>query len=383
MNDQQEPVKNNEPHEHANDHAGLNQTPSPVNNAFWGAVLVVLTVLLAVVIWLAIGVFRKSVPDIPDNPDNPSGPSDPDNPDNPDDPNHPSTPDQPDNPGQMYLVAKSAATQEIPVKDTKINGVYSKYAVLVNLSNMEMVAELNADEVIYPASMTKVMTLLVACETLTEEQLDSYVTMSGDIITYMQQQDASGAGLEANEELKVRDLLYAIALESDCAASMQIAEFVAGSESAFVDMMNKKATDMGLIKTHFVNSHGLHDAEHVTTCREMASIMAAAMKNPLVKTLLSTESYECKTNIYTKRRSFYNTFFCDVVKPVRDAGFAVFPSNGKVIAAKTGMTDEAGCCLATYFESSVGNTYVMISAKASTSYMYVQDYLYVYETYAK
>ena len=258
-------------------------------------------------------------------------------------------------------------------------GLYSDYAILVDLDTNRIVADLNGDQRIYPASMTKVLTLLVACENLKEADMNQYVTFTTDVITYMQSQNASGFGFKAGEEVKIIDLLYAIALESDCAASMQLGIYVAGSNENFVQMMNEKVAELGLLSSHFANATGLHDPNHYTTCREMASIMAAAMANERVKMLLSTERHETTTNIHG-RITFYSTYFIDLYNDITP--FPFFPDNGKIIAAKTGLTDEAGYCLATYMESTSGGRYIAITASANSQLLYVDDYRYIYGKYA-
>ncbi|MBE6660745.1 MAG: D-alanyl-D-alanine carboxypeptidase [Ruminococcaceae bacterium] len=259
-------------------------------------------------------------------------------------------------------------------------GLYSDYAILVDLDTNSIVADLNGDWRIYPASMTKVLTLLVACENLKEADMNQYVTFTADVITLMQSQNASGIGFKVGEEVRVIDLLYAIALQSDGAASMQLGIYVAGSNEKFVQMMNDKVEELGLLSTHFENATGLHDPNHYTTCREMASIMAAAMANERVKTLLSTEKYETTTNIHG-RITFYSTYFVRLYNDI--VPFPFFPDNGKIVAAKTGLTDEAGYCLATYMESNSGGRYIAITASANSQLLYVEDYRYIYGKYAK
>jgi D-alanyl-D-alanine carboxypeptidase (penicillin-binding protein 5/6) len=283
-----------------------------------------------------------------------------------------------------YIMDKTGAVAINKKTDGDV-GIYSKYAILVDLDTNKIVAERNCDETIYPASMTKVMTLLVACEQLQQEDMNRYVTMSADVIADMNLQGASmwrdnaGNTWTGGEELRVIDLLYAVALESDCAASIQLAVYVAGSHEAFVQMMNDKVAELGLLATHFVNATGLHDNNHYTTSREMASIMAAAMDNEQVKTLLSSERWNFSTNIRSGR--FYSTYFVDLYNYMGKLPF--FPDNGKIVAAKTGLTDEAGYCLATYMESASGGRYVVITAKASSQLLYVEDYRYIYGKYAK
>lgn len=380
---------------------------SPVN-MLWGLILTILTFLLVVVCILSIDIFADAAednpsnddgnvqpgtdPEDPNNPDGSNDPEDPDNPntpDNPDTPNNPGSPenpgppdDQPSKPGEIpdkpnYLIGRTSSSLLL---DAAL--LHSQHAILVDVEAREIVAGYDYDLPIYPASMTKVMTLLVACETLSDAQLNDVVTIPADIVEYMQKEGASGAGLEIGEELTVRDLLYAVALESDGVASATLARYVAGTEEAFVAMMNQKVDDMSLLSTHFCNPTGLHHDEHVTTCREMASIMIAAMDNPLVKILLSEKSYNTTTNIYPTGRTFYSTYFKDVVENVRQYGYQAQPSGGTIIAAKTGKTPEAKSCLVTYYETTGDHKpYIVVTAEASNYYVYVQDYILLYEDY--
>ena len=284
-------------------------------------------------------------------------------------------------PKDSFLMHKDGNTATMESKENSELGVYSKYAILVDLESNRIVADLNGDQRIYPASMTKVLTLLVACERLTEAQLNEYVTFSPEVIAEMQRENASGFGFQAGEELRVVDLLYAIALESDCAASVQLAIYIAGSHEAFVQMMNDKCTELGLLSTHMTNATGLHNANHYTTCREMASLLAAAVANEQVKALLSSEKHVTTTNVHGKV-TFYSTYFADLKNAV--SPFAYVSSNATDIAAKTGMTDEAGYCLATYMKSkATGKGYIIITASASSQYLYAQDNIYIFDKYAQ
>lgn len=371
---------------------------SPVN-MLWGLVLTILTFLLVVVCILSIDIFANAAEgnDPPNDGEvtqpgdnDPNGTENPgNNPENPgnnptEGPENPgTTPGKPDtSPGQPsdtpdYLVGR---TSESLLLDAEL--LNSKHAVLVDVTAREIVAGYDYDLPIYPASMTKVMTLLVACEALSDEQMTDVVTIPADIVEYMQREGASGAALEAGEELTVRDLLYAVALESDGIASATLARYVAGTEEAFVAMMNQKADEMSLLSTNFCNTTGLHHDQHVTTCREMASIMIAAMDHPLVKLLLSEKSYNTTTNIYPKGRTFYSTYFKDVVENVRQYGYQAQPSGGTIIAAKTGNTPEAKACLVTYYETTSDHRpYVVVTAEASNYYVYVWDYIMLYEDY--
>lgn len=377
---------------------------SPMN-LLWGLILVILTFLLIVVCILSIDLFADSADEPPIDPSQQGPVTDPDP-----DPDPNPGPDQPDpgpvepDPGPIepgpgttptpgptpgpdltptpkgYVIMTTPDTIAL---DQKF--IDSQYAVLVDVESREVIAGLNFDVKMYPASMTKIMTLLVACERIDEKNLTDHVILAADVVEQMQREGASGVGFSAGDELTVKDLLYAVALESDGVASVMLARYVAGTEQAFVQMMNDKATEMGLISTSFRNPTGLHHDEHVTTCREMASIMIAAMENETVKELLSTVSYKTTTKVYPKGLTFYSSYFVDVVEEMRKMSCETSPSNGSVIAAKTGYTPEAKYCLATLFVNKFEDkTYVAVTGYTPGNYMsYVRDYIRLYEDYTK
>lgn len=371
----------------------------------WGFMITLLTFLMVVIVVTTIGLLDGNAPTTPSptpggvndtpavEPDTPTDrPSDPpaQQPEQTDPPREPSggTADTPTEPATSYLMyEKSGQTQTIPSYDGLSGlGAFSAHAVVVDVTERTVLASKGADEVIYPASMTKVMTLLVACEHLAESDYDTPVTVSAHIVQEMQRRNASGFGFAAGDVLTVKDLLYAIALESDGVASMQIAEYVAGSQQAFVDLMNQRCAAMGLTQTHFVNATGLHDAGHYTTCREMASIMAAAMDVPLLRQLLSGRSYVTyitHRGTPNLRVTFYSTYYMRVMSPdfKGEGAFYSLPAGASVIAAKTGLTDEAGNCLVSCIRSDSGRVFVAVTAGATNITAYCADLLYLYQTY--
>lgn len=369
---------------------------SPMN-LLWGMILVILSFLLIVVCILSIDIFSDATdnpiedssqhqgePD-PDHTSTPEpGPAEPGHDDNPVDP-EPGVPTPGPGPeltpppkGYVIMTTPQTVTLDPNLLD-------SNYAVLVDVEERTIVAGYDYDVKMYPASMTKIMTLLVACERLNEAQMSDHVILAQDVVAQMQAEGASGVGFSAGDELTVKDLLYAVALESDGVASMMLARYVAGSEQAFVQMMNDKAVELGLISTSFRNPTGLHHDEHVTTCREMASIMIAAMDNEMVKTLLSTPSYKTTTKVYPRGLTFYSSYFVDVVEELRQIGYETSPSNGSVLAAKTGYTLEARYCLATLFVNKFEDkTYVAVTGHTVGMHLScVRDYIRLYEDYTK
>ncbi len=378
--------------------------PSP-KNMLWGLIFALLTFLLVVICVTSINLIGKEVPEPPEAPltpndpiqtgDDPSGPAENKSPTGADDSaalpktDPDSASDDTLNPSYLLYTVSGVTEEMISRTQNSEAGVYSSNAIIADASSNTILAGYNADERIYPASMTKVMTLLVACEHLSESDYDAKVTMSGNIISEMERQNASGFGFQAGDVVTVRDLLYAVALESDCAAAIQLAEYVAGSHDAFVRMMNEKCDALELMNTHFTNATGLHGNDHYTTCREMASIMAAAVANPQVLTFLSEDVYV--TYIYRTvdnvpntrlRVTFNSTYFVDVMKN-GPGNFYMLPDGAHVIAAKTGSTDEAGKCLVTCVRSSTGKNYVIVTAGAGNPTLYCIDLKYIYMTYSK
>ncbi|MBO7309779.1 MAG: D-alanyl-D-alanine carboxypeptidase, partial [Clostridia bacterium] len=177
----------------------------------------------------------------------------------------------------VYLGVSNERTQDISA-DTAIK---SGAAVLVDITDNVTVAGKNADARIYPASMTKVMTLLVACENAKDP--NALLTVTKAMAEEYKKPTNQGASLAKamaeGEQITVEDALYMVIYESDTMACWLLADYVAGGEAQFVQMMNQRATELGLTGTHFTNCTGLYNTEHYTTCRDMAAIMAAAMNN--------------------------------------------------------------------------------------------------------
>lgn len=131
----------------------------------------------------------------------------------------------------------------------------------------------NPDKIMYPASTTKIMTLLLALE---KGDLDSVVTVSPKAAGC----EESRLGLEAGNQLTLRELLKGMMAVSGNDAAEAAAEHIGGSVAGFADMMNAKAKELGALNTHFTNPHGLPDANHVTSAHDLAIITAYALKQP-------------------------------------------------------------------------------------------------------
>ena len=165
--------------------------------------------------------------------------------------------------------------------------VSAEGAILIDADTGAILYQKNMNEHLYPASITKMMTVLLAAEKL--DPTDT-VTMSEEAV-HSVPADGSNIGLDVGETITVEQALYGIMVGSANEAAAAIAEKTAGSVAAFADLMNEKAKELGCTGTHFVNANGLHDKDHYTTPHDMALIARAFFDNPLCLRIGNTPSY--------------------------------------------------------------------------------------------
>ena len=251
--------------------------------------------------------------------------------------------------------------------------LYSSSAVLVDVQSGTVLAEKGMDGKIYPASMTKVMTLLVAAENLPD--LDAAFTMTQAIIDPLYLAGASMAGFVNGEMVTMRDLLYGAVVPSGAEATEALAQAVAGSEEAFVAMMNEKAAALGLTNTHFMNTSGLHDENHYSTVREIALILQAALENETCAEILSAENYRAsETEQHPDGLAMTNKFLYRVHHE--------YALNGaEITAAKTGYTAEAMNCCASAGTTPDGRSVICVTANAWTGEFCIEDHIALYTKY--
>lgn len=262
------------------------------------------------------------------------------------------------------------ASEETKTLDLEL---YSSSAVLVNVQTGAVLAEKNMDEKIYPASMTKVMTLLVAAENLPD--LDAAFTMTQAIIDPLYLAGASMAGYVNGETVTMRDLLYGAVVPSGAEATEALAQAVAGGEEAFVAMMNEKAAALGLTNTHFMNTSGLHDENHYSTVREIALILQAAMENETCAEILSAENYRAsETEQHPDGLAMTNKFLYRVHHEYALGG-------AEITAAKTGYTAEAMNCCASAGKTPDGRSVICVTANAWTGEFCIEDHIALYTKY--
>ena len=254
------------------------------------------------------------------------------------------------------LCLPSAAVEPFPATDA------AKTVYLWNAEYDKAIIS-KSDGVIFPASMTKIMTGLVAID-LIGGRLDEKVTLTSEMLM-------GNAGtripLAEGEVLSYRDLLYAAICGGFNDAANALAVASAGSKSAFVAKMNEKAESLGAKNTHYTNPTGWHDENMLTTLSDTALICKAAMKNELYVTVSSAASYVVPKTNKSERFTVHNR------NGLISSHYAHGYRNQKAKGLIAGMTDEGGHCLATFFEDS-GLTYLLIVMGATESEGVISSY---------
>lgn len=181
--------------------------------------------------------------------------------------------------------------------------VTAESAIIMDASTGLVLYEKNSTETKYPASITKILTTLLAIE---NSSLSDTVTFSRDAV-FGVDLDSSRVGIDVGEKLTMEDSLYAVMLASANEVSYAVAEHVAGSMEAFVDMMNAKAIELGCVNSNFTNPHGLHDTNHYTCAYDMALIAREAIKNTTFAKITGSRTYVIPpTNIQEESRPLAN-----------------------------------------------------------------------------
>lgn len=257
---------------------------------------------------------------------------------------------------------------------TEMEDLYSDYAILVDADSCKIIAGKNYDEQFAPASMTKVMSLVVVAENM--KDFKQTYTFSPDELQYLIiKMNASMAGYLYNETATAEDLLYGMILPSGADAATALATMTCGSQEEFVDKMNETAKRIGMKNTHFANPTGLSDSDNYSTPEDIARLMQYAMHNELCEKVLTTYTY---TTAATNRHPDGITFTSGALSRMEGAN----PANTKVIAGKTGMTFVARYCLVTMGIKN-GRHYIAVNGKAFRSSECDADQKRIYEVYAK
>ena len=257
----------------------------------------------------------------------------------------------------VLMFTSLAATAEAAVFNADVDTV-SKAVYMLNLDTDIVVYEKNANERLYPASTTKIMTYIVTVENVKDIK-NTKVVVEKEILDRLTGTGSSLSGLEqfVGQAVTVYDLLNCLMIKSGNDAALLLADFVGnGSVQTFVDMMNEKAKKLECKDTHFANPHGLHDEDHYTTAADLAKITKYAQTLPEFNEISNTVS----TYLSVDAEKEYPLITTNYLIDEKRGGDYYYPYAKGI---KTGTTDEAGYCLVSTASNS-GYTYLCIALGA-------------------
>ncbi len=235
--------------------------------------------------------------------------------------------------------------------------------LLLDLDKKEALYAKGAFDRVYPASITKIMTGMLA---LRYGNMDDLVTITAENLNL--EEGSQVCGFVEGDQVTLSQLLHCLLVYSGNDAAAAIAEHIAGSEAAFVDMMNSYAAELGCTGTHFTNPHGLQDEDHYTTPYDIYLMLKEALNYPDFTSMTQMSSYTLEVNrdgvlIATNLQATDHYL----------TGEATPPKNVTVLGGKTGTTSMAGNCLALLSQDAFGKPYVSIIMGAGTKeLLYVQ-----------
>ncbi|MCR5607903.1 MAG: D-alanyl-D-alanine carboxypeptidase [Lachnospiraceae bacterium] len=238
--------------------------------------------------------------------------------------------------------------------------ITSGAAILMDVDSKTILYGKAENEQCYPASITKIMTTMLALENSKPEDV---ITFSHAAI-YNIDSGSTHIGMNEGEQIKMQDALYAVMLASANEVANGVAETVAGSNEKFAEMMNNKAAELGCKNTHFVNPHGLQNKNHYTTCYDMALISREALKNEEFRKIIGTSSYTIgETNLTNEKRAFTNH-----QQMLSGNKYPQYKYEG-CLGGKTGYTSSANNTLVTFAERN-GVTLVAVIMKSDFNSQY-------------
>ena len=241
--------------------------------------------------------------------------------------------------------------------DETVDMTQAEAAILFGLSDCEVLYAKNAHEKLHPASLTKVMTALVA---LKYGSIDQVLTATSAVT--INETGATLCGLKPGDTMTLNQALYVMLLQSANDAAMLIAENVGGSVDRFVELMNQEALELGATNTHFMNPHGLTQDEHYTTAYDLYLIFNEALKYEKFSEIIQTSSYE---TTYSNSAGVVKNLSIQTSNLFLRGNYRA-PDNITIIGGKTGTTNAAKSCLMVLSRDAGGSPYISVILKAET-----------------
>ncbi len=244
--------------------------------------------------------------------------------------------------------------------------VVSKNGVFIDVEAGRIMGQRDAQTRISPASMTKILTILVAAEHITDAEDRFEITR--DITDYSYTNKCSSMGFEIGERVTVRDLFYGTVLPSGADAALGLAVYVAGSQENFVALMNQKLEELGLSdSSHFTNCVGLYDENHYSTVYDMAVILKAACDNSFCREVLSAHTYTSSATEQHPEGIITSNWF---LRKIEDKD-----THGEVLCAKTGYVLQSENCAASLSVGKDGKEYICVTAHSSGAWQCIYDHV--------
>lgn len=260
--------------------------------------------------------------------------------------------------------------------------VISEYGVLIDVENGNILAQRCGTERINPASMTKILTVLTAADELgitgadweSSPILDEKFVITIEITDYSYVHECSNVGFDVGEEVTVRDLFYGTILPSGADAALGLACYVAGSQEAFVELMNQKLEALGLSdSSHFTNCVGLYDENHYSTVYDIAVMLKTAADNPFCRDVLSAHTYNTSATEQHPEGLLISNWF---LRRIEDKD-----THGEVICGKTGYVVQSKNCAASLAADVNGKEYICVTAGSSGNFQCINDHVELYQTW--
>ncbi len=250
----------------------------------------------------------------------------------------------------------------------------SSTAVLFSVKDGSIIAEKgNPNTRIVPASMTKILTILVAKEHV--DNLDDTFEITYTETDYSFKNECSIVGFSVGEKPTIRDLFYGTILCSGADAAVALADYTAGSQEAFAEWMNAKLQDLGISESaHFTNCVGVYDEDLYCTPYDMAVILNEAMKDDFLREVLSAHTYTTSFTTEHPEGILISNWFLRRIED-KDSG------SGFVLGAKTGFVAQSGNCAASYATDPEGNGYICVTAGATSGWRCIYDHAAIYKRF--
>ncbi len=228
----------------------------------------------------------------------------------------------------------------------------SETAVLIDADTGAVLYDKGKDEYRYPASTTKIMTVLTAIENSSPEDSVTFTETGVRDVTW----DSSNIGMQLGETITMKDCWYAAIIKSANEVCAQMAEYVGGTEAQFIEMMNEKARELRCRNTHFANASGLPDSNHYTTAYDLAKIMRAGLQNPRFRKVISAANYTIPATNLSEARGMHTHM------PLMAKESNLYYEG--CIGGKTGNTNDAGHTLVVAAERN-GRTYIAVTMRTA------------------